>query len=504
MEPAAFPRILSLALALVACDAPVIAEPETRPALPSALLEPVSDPAPRLVDPGAPVLFGTEEDAARDGGFPDGQLRFVVLERVSGRVLRSLYADGLSIPASVTKLPTALRVSDKLGLDARPQTSVLQSSSGRLYLRGGGDIALSVLDLQALAASVAASAKRPVSALVLDDTLFARKPLVSSGFDPLGSDNPGIGALALANNVFPVRVQKTDTSFTILGEMSLSFRVVRSDDVGARAELLTRSSSASGDLWRLNSARVTAILADKPVGHVETLDEVPVRDPGLFAAELFREFLAREGLPVPAPQRGSTPSSAATVAVHEGGELRALLRRMLEVSDNASAETLALLAQSTISEKPSMERAATGLNQWLQNLEPSIDWGGLRLLNSSGLTTSNLVTPRQMASALRAAMDRPDLAPVFDLLNRSENGIALLRAKTGSLNYVRALAGSLRTRNGTDTVFAIFINDRASRSALDRGPGAPDYGRAVDGVSDWNARSLKLRQELVNLWSQTL
>jgi|GEM_PF-1679183 len=463
------------------------------------------DALPNLLPLSVSTPLLSEAEAIEKNGFPSDQVRFVLIDESAGRVLRSNLEDRVSIPASVTKLSTALRAADHLGLGSRPQTRVLMDSAGGLYLQGGGDVALDPAGLEQLADDAAKIAPARPRTFVLDDTRFERRSLISPVFDPTESDNPGVGALALRGNVYALRVRKTENDFeTLTADQTASFRTVRNENASENGEMVTRDPRASGDLWRLNANAVRKLLVNKPVGAEVKVAEMPMRDAGMVAAELFARALRARGVNVPDPVRGATPSSAQTLAVRSGPEFSTLLRRMLEVSDNAYAETFGLLAQATTTEKPAMPQAAAGMATWMRGLAPEQNWDGFRLVNSSGLTTDNLVSPQQMASFLRAALGRADLAPVFDLLKRTQQENAVLRAKTGSLNYVRALAGSLRTTRDSSLVLTLFINDPVRRAILNRGPGTPGYKEASENSGDWNERSLALRGDLVNLWSKEL
>ena len=64
-------------------------------------------------------------------------------------------------------------------------------------------------------------------------------------------------------------------------------------------------------------------------------------------------------------------------------------------------------------------------------------------------------------------------------------------AKTGTMNFVRGLAGYIATPRGRKLAFAIFSNDLARRSA------------GVQGVQKgWMARARNFERELIRLWVQ--
>ena len=70
-----------------------------------------------------------------------------------------------------------------------------------------------------------------------------------------------------------------------------------------------------------------------------------------------------------------------------------------------------------------------------------------------------------------------------------------VQAKTGTLNFVSALAGYMTTADGRDLAFAIFSADLPRREKVKRADGeAPQGGRA------WTKRSRKLQLQLIERW----
>ena len=70
-----------------------------------------------------------------------------------------------------------------------------------------------------------------------------------------------------------------------------------------------------------------------------------------------------------------------------------------------------------------------------------------------------------------------------------------VRAKTGTLNFVSALAGYLTAPDGRVMAFAVFTADMPRRATLTRAQRErPEGGRA------WNGRSKRLQQGLIERW----
>ncbi|WP_035677739.1 D-alanyl-D-alanine carboxypeptidase, partial [Azospirillum brasilense] len=128
---------------------------------------------------------------------------------------------------------------------------------------------------------------------------------------------------------------------------------------------------------------------------------------------------------------------------------------------------------------------------------PRTDWTGLRLLNHSGLSAASRITPAQTMALIQSAGPA-----VLALLPGEDEGKVLppgVRAKSGTLAYAKALAGTLTTASGRTLGFAFFVTDEERRAAMDRTMDRriaeiPPEARA------WLARARKLQADLLELW----
>ena len=147
--------------------------------------------------------------AARIAKRPAGtEVGYMLLDVETGQVLAELNADLPLIPASTTKLATAVVALDVLGAEHRYRTELLADGivehgvlSGDLILRGTGDPALDLADLLELAVQLGnLGIFRIDGRFLIDDTAFP----VLSEIDPRqpaeAAYNPGIGPLSVAFN----------------------------------------------------------------------------------------------------------------------------------------------------------------------------------------------------------------------------------------------------------------------------------------------------------------
>ncbi|WP_434623889.1 D-alanyl-D-alanine carboxypeptidase/D-alanyl-D-alanine-endopeptidase [Azospirillum sp. B2RO_4] len=436
-------------------------------------------------------------------GLESGSVGYFLFDPDSGRALEERAADTPFIPASVAKLPTVAAALALLGPDHRFATRLLGTGPleggvlrGDLILQGGGDPALATEGLLQLLGALGATGLRQVEGRFLyDTTLVPELAEIDSGQPWAAPYNTGVGALSLNYNRALLSWRRGGTpagpdALTVAdaGRLPLDSVAVRPMAAGGGFPLLPDGV----DRW----------LMAPPTSGEAGAAWVPVARPGLAAATLFRRLAADAGIALAAPVAGRAAGGAAALAVHDSLPLAELARGLLRHSNNLSAEVIGLAASGRLdASATTLERSAGLLQRWLTR-QPAgaVNWRGLRLANHSGLGTGSRATPRQMAALLRAG--GPAL---WDLLPGEEDGKALppgVHAKSGTLAYVKGLAGLLTAASGRRLGFVLFIADPARRAAMDaaldrRVTATPAPARA------WAADARRLQGEILERWIST-
>ena len=113
--------------------------------------------------------------------------------------------------------------------------------------------------------------------------------------------------------------------------------------------------------------------------------------------------------------------------------------------------------------------------------EAGIDPTAYHLLDGSGLSRLDLVTPGTVIKLLRHMYDSPLRDPFLSILPiAGQDGTLSSRfgstpaaghlfAKTGTLSHVSALSGYIQRPDSTWVAFSIFVNNYGGRSAEVRG-----------------------------------
>ncbi|MFV2197162.1 D-alanyl-D-alanine carboxypeptidase/D-alanyl-D-alanine-endopeptidase [Nocardiopsis sp. LOL_012] len=416
-------NVFVLVAGLVALD---VIEARPAPAEPSPVTnaEGAAVAVPAASAPADPARVADAlDDPMSTSGLAEGLSGFVV-DSATGETLFELAPDTPVTPASTTKIATAVTVLTAVGPDHVLETEVfLDAGPGRVVLRGAGDATLTVS---------ADSAAYPQVATLESLADRTARALADHGLDT-------------------VSVGYDDTLFT--GPDTAP---------GWKPNYVTEGSTATVHALMIDSGRYSP----EARGYGSR-----VPDPPLFAARAFAEQLEEagvvvEGTPAPAEATGEP------VAVEESPPVSALVEHMLLASDNNMAEALGRIAALGTGHEASFTGAAEATHRVMEDLGVN----GVRLSDNSGLSTENLISPRALVKLLRAASDSENehlsaavsglptahstgtLAGRYSAYSTSHDAAGLVRGKTGTLNGVSTLAGTVRDQEGNTFLFAFMAN----------------------------------------------
>lgn len=195
-------------------------------------------------------------------------------------------------------------------------------------------------------------------------------------------------------------------------------------------------------------------------------------DPARQAADAFRDALVKAGVQVVgSPGPATAPASALGIASVSSPSIPALVQRMLTTSDNDLAEALGRLLARQLGQPATFAGAAAAVLAAVEKLGAPTT--GVRLYDASGLSRLDRVTPLALVTLLRIAQRDVRLGPLVEglpiagftgtLADRYRRhpttvGAGVVRAKTGTLSGVNALAGQVVDADGRLLLFA-FVAD---------------------------------------------
>ncbi|MBB5787666.1 D-alanyl-D-alanine carboxypeptidase/D-alanyl-D-alanine endopeptidase [Jiangella mangrovi] len=207
-------------------------------------------------------------------------------------------------------------------------------------------------------------------------------------------------------------------------------------------------------------------------------------DPSLDAAEEFAALLGDQGISVDGdPVAAAAPADGTELASVASAPLATVVEDILTTSDNDGAEVLARHVALAAGAPGTSADAGPAVQAALTEL--GLDASGATLLDGSGLARGSAVPATLITGALTLAAgpDHPELRAVVTglpvaaftgtLADRFDDSAAagLVRAKTGTLTGVSALAGVVVAADGVGYAFAVLADDvgntLSARAALD-------------------------------------
>lgn len=205
-------------------------------------------------------------------------------------------------------------------------------------------------------------------------------------------------------------------------------------------------------------------------GHTNAAGQSISKVPADQVAAKFAQLLTANGIAVDGtPQPAQAPGDGDVVASVESKTLAQILKWTLEYSDNDAAEVIARHVAIERKEAATFDGAAKAVVDTVA--EQGVDVQGVSLYDGSGLSRSDAIPTATLVDVLRTADREPGLRVLLTSLGVAgftgtvsgrfdDLGGALgnVRAKTGGLNNVRALAGTAETADGATVYFAVIAD----------------------------------------------
>jgi D-alanyl-D-alanine carboxypeptidase/D-alanyl-D-alanine-endopeptidase (penicillin-binding protein 4) len=204
-----------------------------------------------------------------------------------------------------------------------------------------------------------------------------------------------------------------------------------------------------------------------------------IKDPALLAATILKEQLLLLGIKFTGKiTQKSTPEQALVLASHQSRALSEALIDWTKISNNVAIDSIVKTIAANAQEKPATFAGGLKLINDFLTHEVKIAAGSLINADGSGVSRYNLMTPDHMVKILTYAANRFNMGPEFmaamplagegTLSSRTKAGLGLegnLRAKTGSLSGINALAGYFMGDHGKRFAFAIMMNGFVGQTA---------------------------------------
>lgn len=461
-------------------------------------VQPLATALPATPSP-APPWSAAERDALR--ATLSSILAGDILEHSTGIVV--LAGDGSTLfarraavpvtPASTLKLLVAASALNSLGPAHRFETRFVANEpphdgtlGGALWLVGGGDPTLTSEDLRrGVGALARAGIARVEGALQIDDSAFSgpeqnprwdRDDLsydYAAGTSAMSLDedtvqfevtpDPGGGAAR-------VRVVPDNESIAFSGSIATGGGTYLT--IERKPELPTFSSgdraSAAGSDAAAEPHNEYVLAGHIAYGETQKFFKPVLGMPG-YVGGAVAAMLAKRNIALAGGYRaGASPLAATTLWAHRSLTLAAIVREMLVESNNHTAETL-LRVLGEQSGHPGTDGAGVAFEKReLSRL--GVPREKMTLYDGSGLAPSDRIMPLTLAALIAAEVR----GPYGDVFVRSLARVGMegtvkghhvraalgrARAKSGHIEGVNGLAGTVQTKHHGRIAFAFIVND---------------------------------------------
>lgn len=425
----------------------------------------------------------------------------------TGKILYQYHADHKFIPASTLKLFTAIAALDYLGPHYQFKTRFLSNPAarvvngtltGNLYIKFSGDPYLTIEDLKDMLDSLKEQhITRIQGNIVIDDTVIDRSTWPPGRVidDRIFCYAAPVTATIINRNCFSLSVKPNKQSpYTTVVKSNINLGVIV--DNRAITKRLKKSSyylDLKPTIYENNHYILKGYLSPK-IGPLSFA--VALQNPNLATYDIISDLFKKYSIRYSKLVYGKTPPMTKVLAENNSPELAFLIKNMLKKSDNLIADSLLKkLGEKYFSTQGSWKTGRNAVRAILAN-KANVDFDQIAMVDGSGLSLNNLVTPNAFLKLLNFAYTQlPDSSLFFESLpNSGLDGtlkhrlggevLGKIHAKTGSMQGISSLAGYIRTTNNQTLAFAILINDPIRRKNNQAG-----YRLLENRICEYLARS---------------
>ena len=432
--------------------------------------------------PAPPPLSDEIDDLLRRWDVDEAFWGIAVYDVDAEEMMYSRNAEQAFLPASNQKLITAATALDVLGSTHRYETVLHFNGTtdgpvmkGDLILDGSGDPTFGSLEvrgddpLRVWSERLAEmGVERIEGRLIGDDNAFDDRPYPEGWTVNYITNQKGrymgnsAGGLSYRDNVVPVTVRATSPGTR--PQVTLHPEgVVTVDNQAVTSSRWRGNTLQINRTFSTNELVLTGSVARSYRGSIA----IPVSDPTAFTLSSFEKRLQDAGIEtdlkrVDIDDLEERPERGSPLFVEHSQPLAEITTIMNKESNNFYAEQVF----RTYGWGGSARGAGRRSESFLQSA--GIDTRKLLIKDGSGLSRKDLMTPQAMVSLLAHMTDHPEREAFLSSLPRGgERNTTLdyrlsgvpVQAKTGSLEFVRALSGYTERPNGNRVAFALFANN---------------------------------------------
>lgn len=404
----------------------------------------------------------------------------IEIQTLKGESLYSLDGDKLFNPASTAKLLVSAAGLLELGADYRINTPIYSRGKppvlNSLRIKGQGDPTISTQSLKSIVHQLQLKGVSKIENLIIDDSYFA-PPTINPSWE--WADVHSYFATAVNSTILN---QNTVTLTLLPQQIGQPVKFWWDDAIAANQwRVINQATTGKVDLEYAVEIEqdlgqpLLKLRGELAVNQPPDVWDLAVVDPAQYFLESLRFHLAQEGITVtrgtviePEVKRKHIDLLDTELTAIYAPPLQNILTEINQESNNLYAEVLGKI----LAQKLKVKTPINAINQSLQQIGIKPD--EYILVDASGLSRQNLVTPQTIVKILRLMSQSTDSTTAQSyrqsLAIAGTNGTLKKRfintsvqnnlwAKTGTLTAVGALAGYLQTQSNSTLVFSILVNN---------------------------------------------
>ena len=345
---------------------------------------------------------------------------------------------------------------------------------GNIYLKGFGDPDFNSAQLAELLSLLKRKGISKIEGNIVGDASYFDDERWGAGW--MWDDEPAgfvayNSALSINRNCVEVTVTASnnvgDTALVSIDPQTHYVSLLNSATTDADTAALTLEISRKFK-ERLN---VITVKGKIPRGTKPQKESISVWGPEMYFLTLVKEELQRQNISFDGQTLFDSIPSAALLIARHCQPIDSVVVFLDKMSDNLSAEnTLKILGAEKYGVPGTTEHGISAVKRDLNSF--NIDTSRFLMVDGSGVSHYDLLTPEILVDLLRGMYFRKDIFDLYDsslpnagvdglLVNRMKGTPAQnnLHAKTGTLGGVSTLSGYVRTADGEMLAFSIMMQN---------------------------------------------
>lgn len=381
----------------------------------------------------------------------------------TGESIYDLNSDKLVPPASTQKIVTLAAALDTLGNDYNFKTTLYKSTNNDLYLKLGADPFLKSKNLEELFAAAYKKNILEPKNLYIDDYILDSVEW-GEGWqwdDDLNPLMPKFGSYNLDGNLLQIIVMPANANSPAKiypkKFYPLTFMNMTVSGPGSQKLSFEKTAAALPDMLTVSGNIKNPEFFNIPVNNLKRYFRLRLED-AIRANKI--EYYGNIS-------QKKTPAQNIYKVSEISHPMDSAVKAILQNSSNLAAETVFKLAGGAYVNNTGSTKAAIEMfNEYCAKL--NLDNSDIKVVDGSGVSKNNLMSAEFMTSFLREisknenfenfkkSMATPGEGTLKDrMLYFKDN----LRAKTGTLSDISAIAGYITSQKGETYAFDIMIND---------------------------------------------